>query len=101
MRMVIERIWVKRAVRQWQQVLGRGCGRGHAGSGVKKAPDSIASKVLVIDDEVDFRQVLIKCLSKQGYTVVGAADGKAGVGLAAETLHHRSRVLAEYALKKL
>ena len=67
-------------------MLGRGCGWGHAGSGVKKVPDSAASKILIIDDEADFCQVLIRCLSKQGYTVVAASDGMAGVGLAAETL---------------
>jgi signal transduction histidine kinase len=53
---------------------------------VKKVPDSAASKILIIDDEADFCQVLIRCLSKQGYTVVAASDGMAGVGLAAETL---------------
>jgi signal transduction histidine kinase len=53
---------------------------------VKKDSDSAASKILVIDDEADFRQVIIRCLSKQGFTVVAASDGKAGVGLAAETL---------------
>jgi signal transduction histidine kinase len=53
---------------------------------VKKVPDSTAGKILVIDDEADFRQVLIRCLSKQGYKVMAAADGTTGVGLAAETL---------------
>ena len=53
---------------------------------MKKVPDSAASKILIIDDEADFCQVLIRCLSKQGYTVVAASDGMAGVGLAAETL---------------
>ena len=67
-------------------MLGRGCGWGHAGSGVKKVPDSAASKILVIDDDADFRQVIIRYLFKQGYTVVGASDGMAGAGLAAETL---------------
>ena len=59
---------------------------GHAESGVKKGPDSAASKILVIDDEADFRQIIIRFLSKQGFAVVAAPDGAAGVGLAAETL---------------
>jgi signal transduction histidine kinase len=53
---------------------------------VKKDSDSAASKILVIDDEADFRQVIIRFLSKQGFTVVAASDGKAGVGLAGEML---------------
>ena len=53
---------------------------------MKKVPDSAASKILVIDDDADFRQVIIRYLFKQGYTVVGASDGMAGAGLAAETL---------------
>jgi signal transduction histidine kinase len=53
---------------------------------VKQDPDSAASKILVIDDDADFRQVIIRFLSKQGFTVVAASDGKAGVGLAGETL---------------
>jgi signal transduction histidine kinase len=53
---------------------------------VKKDSDSVASRILVIDDEDDFRQVIIKFLSRQGFEVVAAAAGKAGVGLAAETL---------------
>ena len=53
---------------------------------MKKDPDSAANKILVIDDEADFRRVIIRCLSKQGFEVVAAADGTAGVGLAGETL---------------
>jgi signal transduction histidine kinase len=53
---------------------------------VKKDSDNAVNKILVIDDEADFRQVIIKFLSKQGFEVVAAMDGKAGVGLAAETL---------------
>jgi two-component system, sensor histidine kinase and response regulator len=44
------------------------------------------SKVLVIDDDEGFRQVLFKFLSKQGFEIEVAADGKAGVDLAAETM---------------
>jgi len=46
---------------------------------------SALSRVLVIDDEASFRQVIVKFLSKQGYQVAAAADGRAGVALAAET----------------
>ena len=67
------------------QLLGRAGGCGHDESGVKKDPDSAASKILVIDDEADFRQIMIRFLSKQGFDVVAASDGKAGVSLAAET----------------
>jgi DNA-binding response OmpR family regulator len=67
-------------------VLGWGRAWGYAESGVKRDSDSAASKILVIDDEADFRQVIIRFLSRQGFTVVAASDGKAGVGLAGETL---------------
>jgi len=53
---------------------------------VKKDSDSAASKILVIDDEADFRQVIIKFLSKQGFTVTAAGGGEAGIKLASETL---------------
>jgi len=53
---------------------------------VNAGRDSVTGKILVIDDEDDFRQVVIKSLSKQGFEVVAASEGKAGVGLAAETL---------------
>ena len=67
-------------------MLGRGRGWDHAEGAVKKDSDNAVSKILVIDDEDSFRQVIIKFLSKQGFEVVAASDGKAGVGLAAETL---------------
>jgi two-component system, sensor histidine kinase and response regulator len=53
---------------------------------VKQDSNSALSKILVIDDEESFRRVIIKFLGKQGFEVVAASDGKAGVGLAAETL---------------
>jgi len=53
---------------------------------MKKDSDNAMGKILVIDDEENFRQVIIKFLTKQGYEVVAAAAGKAGVDLAAETL---------------
>jgi signal transduction histidine kinase len=51
---------------------------------MKQDSSNAASKILVIDDEEGFRQVLIKFLSKQGFEVAAAPNGKAGVGLAAE-----------------
>ena len=53
---------------------------------MKQESDSAAGKILVIDDEGCFRQVIIKFLTKQGFELVAAADGEAGVALAAETL---------------
>jgi CheY-like chemotaxis protein len=53
---------------------------------VPKDSDSAASKILVMDDEDSFRQVITKFLSQRGFEVVAASDGKAGVSLAAETL---------------
>jgi signal transduction histidine kinase len=53
---------------------------------VQKDPDSVASKILVMDDEDSFREVITRCLTRQGFEVVAASDGKAGVRLAAETL---------------
>ncbi|MCX6915856.1 MAG: response regulator [Verrucomicrobia bacterium] len=53
---------------------------------MKKDSGREVIKLLVIDDELMFCQVLIKFLSKQGFQVVAASEGKAGVELAAEML---------------
>ena len=53
---------------------------------MKQKSDSAAGKILVIDDEGYFRQVILKFLTKQGFEVVPAADGEAGVALAAKIL---------------
>jgi two-component system sensor histidine kinase/response regulator len=53
---------------------------------VKPESGSVASKILVIDDEDHFRQIIIKSLTKHGFEVLAAADGEAGVALASETL---------------
>jgi signal transduction histidine kinase len=66
-------------------MLGRERGWGHVEGAVKKDSDSAVSKILVIDDEDSFRQMLIKSLSREGFEVEAASDGKAGVDLAAET----------------
>ena len=58
----------------------------HVEGAVNKDSDSVVSKILVMDDEDSFRQVITKFLSQRGFAVVAAADGKAGVRLAAETL---------------
>jgi signal transduction histidine kinase len=53
---------------------------------VKQDSDNAARKILVIDDDEGFRQVIVKSLSRQGFEVVAASGGEAGVSLAAETL---------------
>ena len=59
---------------------------GSCWGGVKKDSDRVVNRILIIDDEDDFRQVIIKLLTRQGFEVVAASDGKSGVSLAAETL---------------
>ena len=39
-------------------------------------------KVLVVDDEVDFRQLMTFWLESKGYTVISAGDGKTAVQVA-------------------
>ena len=53
---------------------------------MKKDSDSAVRKILVIDDEESFRQVITKFLAKQGFEVVTASDGRTGLSLAAEIL---------------
>ncbi len=67
-------------------MLGRGRGWGHAEGAVEKESNSAVSRVLVIDDDEGFRQVIMKFLCKQGFEGAAASDGKTGVELAAETL---------------
>ena len=43
------------------------------------------SRILLIDDDEDFRRVIIKFLGPQGFELLVAPDGKAGLSLAAET----------------
>lgn len=53
---------------------------------VRSAPLSIpeASTVLVIDDDPDARDLVVRCLSKQGFRVESSASGQAGLQLAKE-----------------
>ena len=67
-------------------MLGRRRGPGHDGGAMKKDSDSAVSRILVIDDEESFRQVILKFLAKQGFEAVPAADGQTGVRVAAEML---------------
>jgi two-component system sensor histidine kinase/response regulator len=67
-------------------MLGRGRGQGHADANQRKGSDRAVSSIFVIDDDANFCQVINRFLSKQGYEVVLASDGKAGVELAAERL---------------
>ena len=53
---------------------------------MQRNSDTVIDKILVIDDDASFRQVIIRFLSKQGFAVVAAADGPEGVRMAAETL---------------
>lgn len=41
-------------------------------------------KVLVVDDESDFRQLMVFWLQSKGYSVLSAADGETGVKMAKE-----------------
>ena len=43
-------------------------------------------KILVIDDDPDFRQVVVSFLRKQGFELLAAANGKEGVSLAVSAL---------------
>jgi len=43
------------------------------------------SQILVIEDDVEFNQVLCKALSKEGYTVQSATNGKQGIHLCNES----------------
>src|ERR1039457_1962034 len=67
-------------------MLGRRRGWAHLEAAVKKNPVTAVSKILVIDDEESFRQVILKFLAKQGFEAVPAADGQTGVRVAAEML---------------
>src|ERR1019366_7095113 len=67
-------------------MLGSRRGSGHDGGAMKKDSDSAVSRILVIDDEESFRQVILKFLAKQGFEAVPAADGQTGVRVAAEML---------------
>jgi signal transduction histidine kinase len=42
------------------------------------------SKLLVIDDDLDFLRVIVRYLARNGFEVAEASNGKAGVSLAAE-----------------
>ncbi|MEG5059650.1 urea ABC transporter substrate-binding protein [Microcoleus sp. A2-C5] len=45
-----------------------------------------AATVLVIDDDPDSRDLITRCLSKQGFWVLSSASGEAGLQLAKESL---------------
>ena len=48
--------------------------------------DSVVGKILVIDDDDGFCQIISQSLTKVGFEVVVTSEGKMGVSLAAETL---------------
>ena len=49
-------------------------------------PESKAKKILVVDDNDDFRENLRVMLSARGYDVLGAVDGRHGLELVAEEI---------------
>ncbi len=53
---------------------------------MKTEPSNSPGKLLLIDDEEAFRQVIAKALIKHGFRVLAAADGKEGLRQAAENL---------------
>ncbi len=57
---------------------------GSSSGDVKPDSSSAPGKILVIDDEDSFRQMVTRALRKEGFEVLAAADGEAGVRLAAE-----------------
>ncbi len=42
--------------------------------------NSPGSRILIIEDELPMRTVLLDCLSGEGYRVLTASDGEAGSG---------------------
>lgn len=47
---------------------------------------TVPSKILLVDDDENLRQILVKFLRKEGYEIQVAFDGKEGVALAAASL---------------
>jgi DNA-binding response OmpR family regulator len=53
---------------------------------MKTADQQGPAKILVIDDEESFRRFITRFLTKKGFDVLTASEGRSGVGLAAEKL---------------
>ena len=62
-------------------LIDRGSGEYIPGSG---KPSAAAATVLVIDDEVDARELLARFLSGEGFRVFTAIDGRTGIEMAKE-----------------
>ena len=58
-----------------------------------------ATKVLVVDDDLNIQRVLVFTLKQEGYEVLVASDGAAGVEMARET--HPDLILMDVAMPKL
>ncbi|MDE6319588.1 MAG: response regulator, partial [Lachnospiraceae bacterium] len=43
------------------------------------------SKLLIVEDNADYRELLISFLENEGYDVTAAADGEAAIGLMKDT----------------
>lgn len=44
--------------------------------------ENSSKKILVVDDEKDLREAIVSALSYEGFTVISANDGEAGLALA-------------------
>ena len=66
--------------------LGRTRGQCNTGEVVENATNSAPGKILVLDDEESFRQVITKFLLQRGFEVLSAADGKTGLSLAIQAV---------------
>src|SRR6188508_2708007 len=58
-----------------------------------------ATKVLVVDDDLNIQRVLVFTLKQEGFEVIVAADGQAGVAMAKES--QPDLVLMDVAMPKL
>src|SRR4029079_8801587 len=62
-------------------------------------PLMAATKVLVVDDDLNIQRVLVFTLKQEGFEVIVAADGQAGVAMAKES--QPDLVLMDVAMPKL
>jgi DNA-binding response OmpR family regulator len=60
------------------------------------APDSVALRILVVDDESDLREMLTRSFSREGHRVTSVADGRSAIDRA--STEHFDVVLLDIAL---
>ncbi|HEX6474948.1 MAG TPA: response regulator, partial [Candidatus Limnocylindria bacterium] len=58
-----------------------------------------ATKVLVVDDDLNIQRVLVFTLKQEGFEVIVASDGQAGVAMAKES--QPDLILMDVAMPKL